>query len=35
MDRKTVVWLLIAAALFVTWLIVVGPSAVVALQHVF
>ncbi len=35
MDRKTMVWLLIAAVLFVTWLVVLGPTAAITLQHVF
>lgn len=33
MGKKEWVWLLIAAALFVTWLVVVGASALSALQH--
>ncbi len=33
MGKKEWVWLLIAAALFVTWLVVIGPSALSAWQH--
>jgi hypothetical protein len=35
MGKKTAIWLLIAAALFVTWLLVLGPTALSTLQHVF
>lgn len=34
MDNKTWTWLLIAAALFVAWLVVVGPSALIVLRGV-
>lgn len=34
MGKKALLWLLIVAMLFVTWLVVIGPSALVALQHV-
>lgn len=35
MAKKTVIWLLIAAALFVTWLVVLGPTALTTLEHAF
>jgi hypothetical protein len=35
MGKKTALWLLIAAALFVTWLLMLGPTAAITLQHVF
>jgi hypothetical protein len=35
MGKKTVIWLLIAAAMFVTWLVVLGPTALNTLQHGF
>lgn len=35
MEKKALVWLLVAATLFVTWLIVVGPQAAVVLSHLF
>lgn len=33
MGKKTLIWLLIAAALFVTWLLVLGPQAATTLLH--
>jgi hypothetical protein len=35
MSKKTAIWLLMAAALLVTWLIVLGPTALNTLQHGF
>jgi hypothetical protein len=33
MQKKTLIWLLIVAALFVTWLVVIGPQAATTLLH--
>lgn len=35
MEKKVIGWLLAAAVLFVTWLIVVGPHAAIVLSHLF
>jgi hypothetical protein len=33
MERKTLFWLLVVAVLFVIWLLVIGPQAVMTLLH--
>lgn len=35
MRNKTLFWLVIAVVLFVTWVIVLGPQALLVLSRVF
>ncbi len=35
MERKTLFWLFVVVALFVTWLLVLGPQAVTTFLHLF